>query len=296
MAASTSPRCRPSSRSTPTSPWSRSPTTSAGPFPAPTGKGPFITACPGTCTPSATGPEGYLAFLGRISPEKRLDRAIEIARRSGRRLKIAAKLYPEEDDYYKQTIEPLLLEARSFVEFVGEVGGREKDEFLGNADALLFPIDWPEPFGLVMIEALACGTPVIAWREGSVPEVIEEGVTGFIVENIDEAVAAVGRVQWLDRRECRQAFEARFDAARMAEDYVAIYRRLAGKALEPAGGDSHLLAPRRRADRMADGTNGPPCIRPCSGPCPLYNVTRPLAGRATRLTITLKGKRAGRSR
>jgi len=187
--------------------------------------------------------EGYLAFLGRISPEKRLDRAIEIARRSGRQLKIAAKLYPEEDDYYRKTIEPLLLESRSFVEFVGEIGGREKDEFLGKADALLFPIDWPEPFGLVMIEAMACGTPVIAWREGSVPEVIEEGVTGFIVENIDEAVAAVDRVQWLDRRRCREAFEARFDAARMAQDYVAIYRRLAGKVSEPGGGVSHLLAP-----------------------------------------------------
>lgn len=187
--------------------------------------------------------EGYLAFLGRISPEKRLDRAIEIARRSGRRLKIAAKLYPEEDAYYKQTIEPLLLESRSFVEFVGQVGGREKDEFLGKADALLFPVDWPEPFGLVMIEALACGTPVIAWRAGSVPEVIDEGVTGFIVENIDEAAAAVGRVQWLDRRDCRQAFETRFDAARMAEDYVAIYRRLAGDVLEPTGGDSRRLAP-----------------------------------------------------
>jgi glycosyltransferase involved in cell wall biosynthesis len=186
--------------------------------------------------------EGYLAFLGRISPEKRLDRAIEIARRTGRRLKIAAKLYADEDDYYRETIEPLLMQSRDFVEFVGEVGGREKDEFLGKADALLFPIDWPEPFGLVMIESLACGTPVIAWREGSVPEVIEDGVTGFIVESIDEAVTAVNRLQWLDRHECRHAFETRFDAARMAEEYVAIYRRLAGHALEP-GGDSRLAAP-----------------------------------------------------
>ena len=189
------------------------------------------------------GSEGYLAFLGRISPEKRLDRAIEIARRTGRRLKIAAKLYAEEDDYYRETIEPLLLESRAFVDFVGEVGGREKDEFLGKADALLFPIDWPEPFGLVMIEALACGTPVIAWREGSVPEVIADGVTGFVVDSIDEAVAAVGRLQWLDRNDCRHAFESRFDAARMAEDYVAIYRRLAGRTLEHAGGDSHFAEP-----------------------------------------------------
>jgi glycosyltransferase involved in cell wall biosynthesis len=186
--------------------------------------------------------EGYLAFLGRISPEKRLDRAIEIARRTGRRLKIAAKLYAEEDVYYRETIEPLLMQARDFVEFVGEVGGREKDEFLGKADALLFPIDWPEPFGLVMIEALACGTPVIAWKEGSVPEVIEDGVTGFVVDNIDEAVAAVNRLQWLDRHDCRHAFETRFDAARMAEEYVAIYRRLAGHALESTGGDSRLVA------------------------------------------------------
>jgi glycosyltransferase involved in cell wall biosynthesis len=182
--------------------------------------------------------EGYLAFLGRISPEKRLDRAVEIARRSGRRLKIAAKLYPEEDDYYRQTIEPLLLDSREFVEFIGEVGGREKDEFLGKADALLFPIDWPEPFGLVMIEALACGTPVIAWREGSVPEVIQDGVTGFVVESINDAVSAVGRLQWLDRRDCRHAFESRFDAARMAEEYVTIYRRLVDRNVEPIVADS----------------------------------------------------------
>src|SRR5262249_52415396 len=120
-------------------------------------------------------PGDYLAFLGRISPEKRLDRAIAIARQAGMRLKVAAKIYPSERDYYKGTIEPLLNEARDWVEFIGEVGGREKDEFLGNAHALLFPIDWPEPFGLVMIEALACGTPVVAWRNGSVPEVIENG-------------------------------------------------------------------------------------------------------------------------
>lgn len=187
--------------------------------------------------------EGYLAFLGRISPEKRLDRAIEIARRTGRRLKVAAKLYAEEDDYYREMIEPLLMQSRDFIEFIGEVGGREKDEFLGKADALLFPIDWPEPFGLVMIEALACGTPVIAWREGSVPEVIEDGVTGYIVGSIDEAVSAVNRLQWLDRHDCRRAFETRFDAARMADEYVAIYRRLAGLAAEPTNGDSRRVAP-----------------------------------------------------
>jgi glycosyltransferase involved in cell wall biosynthesis len=126
-------------------------------------------------------PSDYLAFLGRISPEKRLDRAIEIARLSGRQLKVAAKIYPEEREYFAQVVEPLLKQSHAFVEFVGEVGGREKDEFLGGASALLFPIDWAEPFGLVMIEALACGTPVIAWRNGSVPEIVEEGVTGFVL-------------------------------------------------------------------------------------------------------------------
>jgi glycosyltransferase involved in cell wall biosynthesis len=171
-------------------------------------------------------PGDYLAFLGRISPEKRLDRAVAIARQAGRKLKVAAKIYPEERDYFKQTIEPLLHESRSWVEFIGEVGGREKDTFLGDAYALLFPIDWPEPFGLVMIEAIACGTPVIAWRNGSVPEVIEDGRTGFVVESVAEAVRAVGRVASLSRHACRRVFEERYDAARMAQNYVEVYRRL----------------------------------------------------------------------
>jgi glycosyltransferase involved in cell wall biosynthesis len=170
-------------------------------------------------------PGGYLAFLGRISPEKRLDRAIEIARLSGKKLKVAARIYKGERDYVQEKIEPLLRKHSSFVEFIGEVGGREKDEFLGNAEALLFPIDWPEPFGLVMIESMACGTPVVAWRCGSVPEVIEDGVSGYIVESIEEGVDAVRRIQWLDRRLCRHAFETRFDATRMANDYLAVYRR-----------------------------------------------------------------------
>jgi glycosyltransferase involved in cell wall biosynthesis len=161
-----------------------------------------------------------------MSPEKRVDRAIEIACRAGMRLTIAAKIYPEERAYFQQTIEPLLQPARPGVEFLGEVGGREKDEFLGNAFALLFPIDWPEPFGLVMIESLACGTPVIAWRNGSVPEVVTDGVTGFVVDGIEEAVRAVGRVAGLSRRACRDEFERRFDAARMAQNYLAVYRAL----------------------------------------------------------------------
>jgi glycosyltransferase involved in cell wall biosynthesis len=173
-------------------------------------------------------PGDYLAFLGRISPEKRLDRAIEIARRTGRKLKIAAKIYPEERDYYTQTIEPLLQASQPFVEFLGEIGGREKDAFLGNAYALLFPIDWAEPFGLVMIEAMACGTPVIAWRGGSVDEVIVDGVTGFVVESLDDAVAATRRVGTLDRRACRRHFEASFTAARMAAEYLAVYDAVIG--------------------------------------------------------------------
>jgi glycosyltransferase involved in cell wall biosynthesis len=187
-------------------------------------------------------PGEYLAFLGRISPEKRLDRAIAIARHAGMKLKVAAKIYPEERAYFKQTIEPLLRASRPWVEFIGEVGGQEKDEFLGNALALLFPIDWPEPFGLVMIEALACGTPVIAWRNGSVPEVIEDGRTGFIVASEEEAVQAVGWVSSLSRLVCRKVFEERFDAARMARDYLKVYRRLVHTGLEAATFVSHVPA------------------------------------------------------
>jgi glycosyltransferase involved in cell wall biosynthesis len=171
-------------------------------------------------------PGEYLVFVGRVSPEKRLDRAIEIARRAGRKLKVAAKIYDEDRGYYQQSIEPLLQASRSFVEFVGEVGGSVKDELLGGACALLFPIDWPEPFGLVMIEALACGTPVIAWRNGSVPEILENGKTGFVVETVAEAVEAVRRIESLDRLVCRQAFEERFDSVRMARNYVRVYERL----------------------------------------------------------------------
>lgn len=168
----------------------------------------------------------YLAFLGRTSPEKGLDRAIAIARLAGMKLKVAAKVYPEERDYFKHVIEPLLEKSRPFVEFLGEVGGKDKDEFLGNAHALLFPIDWQEPFGLVMIEAMACGTPVIAWRNGSVPEVIDEGLTGFIIDSIGDGARAVERVAGLNRQSIRSVFEERFDASRMAHDYLDVYRRL----------------------------------------------------------------------
>ncbi len=142
------------------------------------------------------------------------------------RLKVAAKVYPEEEGYFRQVIQPLLRESQPWVEFIGEVGGRQKDEFLGNAAALLFPIDWPEPFGLVMIESLACGTPVIAWPNGSVPEIIQDGVTGFLVECEEEALEVLGHIPRLKRGRCRQAFEQRFDVGRMAQDYFEVYSRL----------------------------------------------------------------------
>jgi glycosyltransferase involved in cell wall biosynthesis len=166
----------------------------------------------------------YLAFLGRISPEKGVDRAIEIARRVDVPLRVAAKVDRIDREYF-QRLAPLL--KGPFVEFVGEIGEAEKGAFLGGALALLCPIDWPEPFGLVMIEAMACGTPVVAYRNGSVRELIEEGVSGFVVEGVDEAEEAVRRVPGLSRRRCRQAFERRFSAPRMAGDYLALYRWLA---------------------------------------------------------------------
>jgi glycosyltransferase involved in cell wall biosynthesis len=168
----------------------------------------------------------YLAFLGRISPEKGLDRAIAIARKVGVPLKVAAKVDTADRDYYLDHIKPLLEASRPLVEFIGEVGGAAKDDFLGGARALLFPIQWPEPFGLVMIEALACGTPVIAYPYGSVPEVLQDGVTGFIVADEDSAAAAVGRLDEISRARCRQVFEERFTARRMAEDYLRLYHQL----------------------------------------------------------------------
>ncbi len=180
-------------------------------------------------------PGDYLAFLGRMCPDKGVEEAIEIARRAGKRLRVAAKIYDEERPYYEQVIEPLLKKS-PWVEFVGTVGGDDKDRFLGQAHAMLFPIDWPEPFGLVMIESMACGTPVIAFRRGSVPEVMVDGVTGFVVDGVDEAVDAVGRVAQLSRRACREVFEERYDAARMARDYCEVYRKVLRGELAPSAG------------------------------------------------------------
>jgi len=176
--------------------------------------------------PFNPAPRGsYFAFLGRVSPEKGVERAIEIARRANVRLRIAAKIdRGADEEYFNERIAPAL--TTPDVEFVGEVNEAQKPAFLGNATALLFPIDWPEPFGLAMIEAMSCGTPVIAWRNGAVPEVVEEGRTGFIVESIEQAVAAVGRAASLARSGVRSRFEERFSAARMAQDYLAVYRAL----------------------------------------------------------------------
>ena len=173
--------------------------------------------------PKASG--GYLAFLGRIAPEKRPDRAIEIAVRTGMPLKIAAKVDRVDQAYWEQKIRPMI-KANANVEYLGEIAEHEKAGFLGQASALLFPVDWPEPFGLVMIEAMACGTPVIGFRRGSVPEVVEEGVSGFVVETVDQAAAAVARVPSLDRAKVRAAFEHRFTIERAACEYVEIYNQL----------------------------------------------------------------------
>jgi glycosyltransferase involved in cell wall biosynthesis len=169
-------------------------------------------------------PEDYFAFLGRISPEKRADRAIEIATTCGRPLRIAAKVDVADRQYFESRIEPLL--DHPLVTFVGEIGEEAKNDFIGFARALLMPIDWPEPFGLVMIEAMACGTPVIAYRHGSVPEIIDEGVTGFIVESQEQAIAAAKNIDRIDRRRCRQVFEQRFAARVMARQYLDVYRQL----------------------------------------------------------------------
>ncbi|MBV8053347.1 MAG: glycosyltransferase family 4 protein [Acidobacteriaceae bacterium] len=177
-----------------------------------------------------TDPGKYLAFLGRTSPEKGLLEAIEIAKKVDMPLKIAAKVDKADLEYFNECIKPAL--NHPLIEFVGEIGFGEKNEFLGNAAALLFPIDWPEPFGIVLIEAMACGLPIVAYPFGSVPELIEDGVTGFVVTNIDEAARAIRQLDTIDRATCRQSFEQRFTAKRMAQDYLAIYDRILKR--EPA--------------------------------------------------------------
>lgn len=184
--------------------------------------------------------EGYLAFIGRISPEKRPDRAIEIALKAGLPLKIAAKIDKADQAYWDEVIEPMIKTSGN-VEFVGEINERQKAEFLGNALGVLFPIDWPEPFGLVMIEAMACGTPTIAFKAGSVPEIIEDGTSGFVVNTIPEAVEAVHRLEKMDRARVRTRFEKRFTVELMALDYLSVYESLPGvrgaaKALRPVNG------------------------------------------------------------
>ena len=169
----------------------------------------------------------YFAFLGRIAPEKGIDRAIRIAQHCGVKLKVAAKVDRADQDYYDEQIKPMIQSGN--VEFIGEINDKDKSEFLSGAIVLLVPIDWPEPFGLVMIEAMACGTPVIAFNRGSVPEVIDDGVTGFVVEDINGAIGAVDRLSHLSRENIRRHFEQRFTARRMAQDYLGVYRSLAEK-------------------------------------------------------------------
>jgi glycosyltransferase involved in cell wall biosynthesis len=178
-------------------------------------------------TPQPVQPS-YLAFLGRIAPEKRPDRAIRIARRSGMKLKIAAKVDRVDQEYFNAEIKPMIDGEQ--IEMIGEIGDHQKSAFLSGAHALLMPIDWPEPFGLVMIEAMACGTPVIAFDCGSVPEIVDHGMTGFVVDSEDAAVAAIPRLRQLSRSAIRGRFERRFSAERMAGDYLSLYRQLATRA------------------------------------------------------------------
>jgi glycosyltransferase involved in cell wall biosynthesis len=182
---------------------------------------------PDLLTPVLEGRGKYLAFLGRISPEKRVDRAITIARAVGLPLQIAAKVDRVDEEYFRAEIEPLLRQPG--VTYIGEIDERRKSQFLGNARALLFPIDWPEPFGLALIEAMACGTPVLAIRNGAVTEVIDDGVTGYVVDTVEEAIARMNSVLTLDRSRVRRRFDERFSVARMAGDYVKIYAKLIGR-------------------------------------------------------------------
>jgi len=203
--------------------------------------------------PAAPLQRGYVAFLGRIAPEKRPDRAITIARALGIPLKIAAKVDRVDEAYFRTEIEPLL--DGPGVEFIGEINEHQKTRFLGEAQALLFQVDWPEPFGLVMIEAMACGTPVLAFRCGSVPEIVDDGVTGMIVDTVEQAIAALPHVIALDRKKVRQRFELRFSASRMAENYVEVYRALL------ASSKSAGVKPRIAPDRLQNRKDSP-VLRP----------------------------------
>ena len=195
-------------------------------------------------------PGSYLAFLGRISPEKRCDRAIEIARAAGVPLSIAAKVDKVDRAYFHEVIAPLI--DQPGVEYIGEIEQDAKNEFLANAAALLFPIDWPEPFGLAMIELMACGTPVLAFKCGSVPEVIEEGVTGYAVSTVDEALAKLDAILALDRSKVRQRFEERFSADRMAQDYVTLYHSLLDRVDERRPKDLALASKQNRRGSSDD--------------------------------------------
>jgi glycosyltransferase involved in cell wall biosynthesis len=169
-------------------------------------------------------PGNYLAFLGRIAPEKGPDQAIALAKRIGMPLRMAAKIDPADEHYFRTEIRPLL--NHPLIDFLGEITDVDKNEFLGHARALLCPYDWPEPFGLVLIEALACGTPVVAYRRGSIPEIIEDCATGFVCDGLDDMLAAMQRIPELDRRQCRRSFEQRFTVERMTQDYLRVYERV----------------------------------------------------------------------
>ena len=197
-------------------------------------------------SPSLNARGGYLAFLGRIAPEKRVDRAIEIARAVGLPLKIAAKVDKVDEEYFHAVIEPLLGQAG--IDYIGEIDDHAKSRFLGDARALLFPIDWPEPFGLVMIEAMACGTPVLAFNRGAVAEVIDAGVTGYVVDSVSEAICKIGSVLALDRGQVRRRFEERFTVSRMTRDYLGLYASL----IEKRAGTPKMRADPRRVSNGAD--------------------------------------------
>ena len=193
-----------------------------------------------------SGSGSYLAFLGRISPEKCPDHAIEIAKRVGMPLRIAAKVDPADRDYFNHKIERLL--EHPLIEYVGEITDAEKNDFLGDAAALVCPYDWPEPFGLVLIEAMACGTPVLAYRRGSIPEIIDHGVTGYVCDNLNEIVQSVSALPLIDRKNCREVFERRFTVERMVRDYLKLYEKGAGAPLHP-----RLLTPTRATNRVRAG-------------------------------------------